>query len=266
MQIVPDILKFLCLSIQVKCPGLSSRTVNKKNKNEVIMAATIDYQLRDAEALIATVNANLSDMKLKGFTDYSLQQLTELTQNLRLKEGAQQKAVELVSTKTLEQEEVVQRITELIKKIRNAEKSAYGKDEKMQKLFKGDQKIPASIGKLSSFLEYLTGLMLEEHDTMLANGLTNRDIEALNGSYGTLIAANASKENALKLQKSATIARDEFSEKLKDRAFRIRNFAKVCFAEKKEILLQFKAISKGGGGRVEEEKPDTTKPGDNESK
>jgi hypothetical protein len=223
------------------------------------MAASFDYQLRDSYTLKSAVDTNLTAMKAKGFSDSSLTQFVEVIENLRVKEAAQQKAAKLFTSKVTDQTSALEKVGNVIKKIRNAAKSAYGKDERKLKLFKCDQKIPTSIGALITSCEYVCGLVLQEHDILLANGVTQEDIDFLNSSVGILTAASASKESALKLQKGATVVRDDASAKLKDKVFRIRKFAEACFDSNKEILLQFQPIPKLGGGRPGE---DETKGGE----
>ena len=213
------------------------------------MAAIVDYQLQDSEALLKAVNNNREAMNAKGFSDASYTVLVDAKGNLLLKEAAQKKAVQLVADKTAEQNQCIQGVSELIQRIRSAAKSAYGNDEKSLKLFKVGEKIPSSVKKLRPLCEYIEGLVLEHHDVLLQNGLAQADIDELHSSYGNLVAVDATQENAKKLQVAATIARDDAAGKLKDKIFRVRNFAKACFAKDKEILVQFQPIAKGAGGR-----------------
>lgn len=217
------------------------------------MAIKIDYLLQDCEAFIKAIDDNKSAMTAKGFSDSNYTSLIEAKENLKLKEAAQQRAMKLVADKTAEQNVSITDVTDLIKRIRSAAKSSYGNDERNLKLFKVGEQIPNSIKKLRPLCEYMNGLLLEKHEILLQNGLTQEDIDELNSSYGKLVAVDASQENAKKLQVAATLTRDEAAEKLKDKMFRVRNFASACFAKNPGILLQFKPIAKGAGGRKEVE-------------
>lgn len=221
------------------------------------MAAKIDYLGQDSEALQKAVDDNRVVMNTKGFSDANYTALTDAKENLKLKEAAQQKAVKLVADKTAEQDQAITEVSELIKRIKSAAKSAYGNDPRNLKLFRVGEQMPVSVKKLRPLCEYMTGLILEQHGVLVQNGLTQADIDELNSTYGKLVAVDASQENAKKLQVSATIARDEAADKLKDKMFRVRNFANACFAKNPEILVQFKPIAKSGGGRKgkEEETP-----------
>ena len=213
------------------------------------MAVKIDYLVQDSEALLQVVNANRDAMNAKGFTEASYNSFVEAKENLQVKELAQQKSIRFVSDMTAEQNAVINHVTDLIKMIRNAARSAYGNDERNLKLFKVGEAVPISVKKLRPMCEYTISLVLEKSEMLLQNGLTQNDTDDLNTSYGKLVAVDANQENAKKLQKAATQARNEAADKLKDKMFRIRNFAKVCFANNKEVLLQFKPIVHGTGGK-----------------
>jgi hypothetical protein len=219
------------------------------------MAIKIDYQLQDCDALDRAIYNNRSAMAAKGFSDSTYTALIDAKENLKIKEAAQQKAVKLAEDKTVEQNLSITEVTDLIKKIRNAARSSYGNDERNLKLFKIGELIPGSVKKLRPLCEYLSGLILEKQEILLQNGLTQEDIDELHSAYGKIVSVDASQENAKKLQAAATLMRDDASAKLKDKMFRVRNFANACFAKNPEILLQFKPIPKGGGGRKEDDNP-----------
>lgn len=214
------------------------------------MAVKIDYLLQDCEALMIAVGNHRSAMEASGFTEANYTAFTDAKANLIAKELAQQNAVKLVNDKTKEQDEAIRAVADLIRRIKSAAKSAYGKDERNLALFKIGDAVPTSVKKLRTVCEYTAALVLEKSELLKQNGLTQEDIDALNSSYGTLVAVDASQENAKKMQVAATLAREEAAKKLKDRMFRIRNFAKACFAKNKEILVEFKPVPKGGGGKT----------------
>jgi hypothetical protein len=223
------------------------------------MAIKIDNQLQDSDVLKKAIDNNRSAMEAKGFSETNYTGLIDARENLISKEVAQQRAVKLVESKTAEQNTAVTETTDLIKKIHNAAMSSYGNDERSLKVFKIGTAIPESINKLRPLCEYLSGVVLEKQEILLKNGLTQEDIDQLNSAYGRLVATDASQENAKKLQKAATLMRDDASDKLKDKIFRVRKFAEACFSKNPEILLQFKAVPKSAGGRKsseEENKPE----------
>jgi len=219
------------------------------------MADTIDYLLQDAGALILAVDNNREAMNAKGFKETAYTALTAARQDLSIKETAQQKAVELAASKTAEQDEAIKNVQQRIQNVRNAAKSAYGKDEAKLRPFKIGEQLTASVKKLSTSCQYLGGLLLEQHDILLENGLTEEDVTGIHNAGGTLAAADTVQEHAKKLKEAATLARNTAAENLKDKMFRTRNFAKACFAGNKELLIQFKPIPKlkGGSGKDDED-------------
>ena len=212
------------------------------------MADNINYLLQDSAALILTVDNNREAMNAKGFKESSYTAITVARQNLSTKETAQQKATELAEKKTAEQNLLLINTRQLIQNVKNAAKSAYGKDEVVLRSFKVGEEVPKTVAKLSTTCQFISAVTLEHHDALIENGLTEADIDNVHSASGNLTAADAVQENSKKLKASATIARDKAADDLKDKMFRIRNFAKTCFAGNKEILLQFKPIPKGKGG------------------
>lgn len=75
------------------------------------------------------------------------------------------------------------------------------------------------------------------------------DITDLGTSLTGLIAADAGQENTKQLQVAATKARDGAAKELRALCLKIRNFADACFSKSPEILLEFKPIPKGRGGK-----------------
>ena len=225
------------------------------------MADNIDYLLQDSAALILTVDNNREAMNAKGFKESSYTALTNARQNLSTKETAQQKAIELAEKKTAEQNQLLNSTRQLIQNVKNAAKSAYGKDEAILRSFKVGEEVPKTVAKLSTTCKFISAVTLEHHDALIENGLTEEDIDKVHSASGNLTATDSVQENSKKIKSSATVARDNAAADLKDKMFRVRNFAKTCFAGNKEILLQFKPIPKGkGGSSGGEETPPETPP------
>ena len=222
------------------------------------MSQKIDYQIQDNDALLKAIDGNRDAMTAKGFTDAKYTAFVNACNDLVQKEAAQQRAVKLVTEKTAEQNDAIKSVTLVVLQVKNAAKSAFGKDPAKTKLFKVGDTIPNSVKSLRSLTEYIIQIANEYHDTLLENGLTQDDIDGLNSSYGLLVAFDANQENAKKLQASATVVRNDASAKAKDLAFKARSFAKTCFAKSPEILLQFKAIPKGRTSSPAESPTETT--------
>lgn len=211
------------------------------------MADKVDYAIQDCEQLEIAVVNNLDGMKQKGFTDARKEGLTSIKESVILKNAAQQKAVKLVAAKTVEQNTAMEAVSRIIQKIRDGAKAAFDSDNPALKLFKVGEQMPVMVKKMRSLCEYLAPIVLEYTDILLQNGLVQEDIDLFHSASGNLIAADASQENAKKLQKAATINRDLELEKLIKEKTKVRAFAKTCFSGRPDILVQFKPIPRGRG-------------------
>jgi len=212
------------------------------------MAGTIDYLLQDSEASLLAVNNNRPKLTEKGFTEGAYTALVEARDGLRATELAQQKAVKFAEDKTAEQNEKMNRITELLRKAKNAAKSAYEEDPRSLALFKIGEKIPGSVKKLRTTCEYMFSIVDERKADLLQSGLMQTDVDALSAASDDLAAADAAQEAAKKLQAGATLTRDAAAKLLKAKLTKLRNFVKAAFDKNPEIALQFNPIPKGRGG------------------
>lgn len=211
------------------------------------MDTSINYLLRDCSALKRIIDANRSGMEEAGFTEESYLGFTGAMADLALKETAQEKAVKEVAEKTSEQNDAVAEIVKLISDVRASAKSAYGKNPRELKLFNVGSVIPKSINNLIPVCNYTVELVESRKAILLKNGLKQSKIEKLAAAPAELKLLEDVQENAKKIQKSRTLERDASAKVLKDYAFKIRNFAKACFSDKPEILVQFDPIPKGRG-------------------
>jgi len=212
------------------------------------MASTIDYLLQDSEASLLAVKNNRPKLTEKGFTEGAYTALVEARDGLKATELAQQKAVKFAEDKTAEQNEKMNRITELLRKAKNAAKSAYEEDSRSLALFKIGEKIPGSVKKLRTTCEYLFSILDERKADLLQSGLVQEDVVALSTASDDLAAADAAQEAAKKLQAGATLTRDAAAKLLKAKLTKLRNFVKAAFDKNPEIALQFNPIPKGRGG------------------
>ncbi|MFH1197879.1 MAG: hypothetical protein V1720_19415 [bacterium] len=228
------------------------------------MDVTINYLLRDANALKGTVNLNRSAMDEGGFTEENYLTFTTAIEDLQAKETAQQNAVENTGEKTAVQNETLERIRKLVSDIRAAAKSTYGKDQRNLKLFKVGTVITKSVKNLIPVVTALNELVTERKLLLMKNGLTQVKIDALAAAASDLNTVDKEQENAKSLQKTRTIERDTAAKNLQEQVFKIRNFAKACFSDRPEILVQFKPIPKGrsgaGNGEIETPPENSTPP------
>lgn len=220
------------------------------------MANTIDYLLQDSNAALSAVDANRPALTEKGFTEAAYTGFAEARNALKTSEVAQQKAVKTAEDKTAIQNAVMQEVTELLKSVRNAAKSAFGKDERILKQFKIGEKIPGTVKKLSTTCEYMVGVVEDKKTDLLKSGLVQADLDNLTTAKERLESSDAEQELAKRQQESATLVRDKAAKLMKEKLDSLRNFVQAAFAKKPEIAVQFKPIPKGRGGKG--------KPGDDE--
>lgn len=222
------------------------------------MAKNVDYELQDAAVLDKTVEDNYTDLSAKGFNQQRKEKLHNSIVTARTKETAQQKAVKHVNEKTAGQNTATEQGTQLIVKIQNAAKSAYGSDPASLKRYRIGETKPRGIGGLLSWMNYFQTLLVENDDDLLANGLMQEDITAFGNCLTVLTSADTVQENAKKLQKAATLARDSAVEAMKEEVNKTRSFVKAAFQGNKEMLVKFKPIPKGRVSSDTQESAQTT--------
>ena len=183
-----------------------------------------------------------------GFTEETYTGFTAAIADLDEKETVQQKAAKDTLDKTAVQNEAVNTAQKIVSDVKSAAKSAYGKDPRNLNMFNIGADIPRSVKSLIPLCSYLSELVEERKAVLLQNGLKQEKIDALKALEAGLKTADDAQENAKKVQKTRTMERDQAAKVLKDRAGKIRNFAKACFSDKPEILVQFNPIPKGRGG------------------
>ena len=220
------------------------------------MDAAINYLIQDSGNAIKAIDINRALLDSNGFTAETYTGITDARITLRQKETAQNNAVTFYKERTNAQNAEVSKAQDLIRRVRDAARGAYGKDKTKLEPFKVNDRMPESVKKLCSHCDYLSGIAEEHKTDLLSNGLIEEDLENLKTASINIDTADTTQENARKLQKSATIERDQAAKVLEDKIYKFRKFIKARFSKRPEISVQFEPIPKGrGGGSTEEEKP-----------
>ena len=219
------------------------------------MADKVDYAVQDCGQLEKTVAAYFEAMAKKGFTEARKQALTSARELVVQKSSAQTNAVKLVEVKTVEQNTAMANSAKIIQQVKDGAKASFETGDARLKLFRIGDQMPTSVKKMRSLFEYMSPVVLEYTGTLLQNGLEQADIDLFHSTYATLVAADTAQENAKKMQKSATISRDDAYVALKKEMSKVRAFANTCFKNNPEILVQFEPIAKGRGGENEDTPP-----------
>jgi hypothetical protein len=220
------------------------------------MDVLINYELRNSGTLKRTVDKNRAAMDAAGFEEAVYIAFTGAIDNLSVKVTAQKKAVNALGDLTEEQNRYVRKVHRLIREVKAAAKSAYGKSKKELKMFYVGESIPLSTKNLIPVCNYFVELIADRKTILMKNGLKQAKIDALTAVPGELIAIDELQEISKKTQQSLTLERDLELKALKELEFKIRNFAIACFSDQPEILIQFDPIPRGRGKSVgDDEQP-----------
>lgn len=167
------------------------------------------------------------------------------------KDTDQQKAVELVGKLTAQQNDKMAEGTALIQKTRQAVKGKYGEhDEVINKAFHIGSDIPKTVKKMRSELKYQQ-TVVEEHKTDLApHGIRDAEIASFATIEAELASVDQSQENAKKLRKAATQARNDSMKSLKKTMRKIQHTAHSIFAGQPLVLIEFESIANAGGRKT----------------
>jgi len=210
------------------------------------MAKTIGEIAEDAESLQLTMQTNRDAMIAKGFKPIRFQNFDDMIKAVVSKSSTQNAAHKTLLQNTAAQNKAIQDGIDMIAKIRNAARSAFGKDKTKLKEFKIGDRESKNVSRVSQSLDYLAGACTKNHDDLIENGLTEDDFAAISTVYANLVTADTVQEHSKKLRNVATETRDDAVTALQEEAFKIRSFAKSAFAKDKAMLEQFKPIKKGG--------------------
>jgi hypothetical protein len=106
------------------------------------MDASINYLQRDCGSLKSTIDTNRTAMNEGGFTEPTYTAFIEDTDDLKVKETAQQIAVKDAEDKTAQLNEIITNTQKLVSDVKAAAKSAYGKDARNLNAFNIGADIP----------------------------------------------------------------------------------------------------------------------------
>jgi len=208
------------------------------------MAEHIDSTLRSGSLMIKLVQTRRISMDAKGFKEERFQELVSSYNDLNEKNTAQAKAMAIASEKTAELGKIISSATSLIKKLKNAIKSAYPDDKQKHSLFLIGEAVPTSVKTLATKLHYYIDILPDYTKVLLENGMIQAELDSFAALYDSLLSANSEQEQANNAQVAATKARNAAEKLLLKKISSIKNFAKVCFADNEEILNEYENIAK----------------------
>ncbi len=212
------------------------------------MAVIVNYVVQQAKAFLTGIANHAAQFAAKGFGAERTKRLEDKVADLEKKDTEQKDAEKLLGDLTDEQNNLAAQALEIIRSAQNAGQSALGKTPATDKEFMIGKIKGTNVTKLLEALRYFVGLGLKYHDQLIANGMSEEDIESIGTLYGTLTTADAKQENQKKLRNNATETRNDSEKALNDEIFRTKKFVKTAFKNDKAIQEEFKPIKRGGGG------------------
>lgn len=219
------------------------------------MDAQINYTLADGTNLSKTVDEQIGILTAEGFDEESIVKLKAALAELNSKEVAQGTATNNRDKKVAAKQKVVTKAMNLVKRLRDAVRGAYQEDKKKLKQFKTDEPVTNGVNTLSAMCEYLVPVASAEIAVLSKNGFNQQDLDNLTSMAELIRNAGSDSKRALKLQKSATIIRNEAADEVIKLTKKIRRFVKARFADKPEVMVLFEPLPKGRGNAAVEETP-----------
>lgn len=216
------------------------------------MDAQINYTLEDGTNLSKTVDEQIGILKAEGFDEESNVKLKAALAELTSKEVVQGAAVNQKDKKVAAKEKVVAKAVNLVKRLRDAVRGAFGEDKKKLKQYKADERLTSGVNTLSSMCEYLAPVAAAEINVLNKNGFNQQDLDNLTAMPELIRNAGSDSKRALKQQKSATILRNDAADEVDKLTRKIRRFVKARFSEKPEVMVLFEPVPKGRGNAAEE--------------
>ena len=209
----------------------------------------LNYETEDGSGLLGTCKKHPATDTTPGISAESTQGLTTDLSDATGENTTQQKAVTYLKDCTAAQNNIMAKCIALVGSFRDAVHSEYEDNEAMKKKFHIGSKIPTSVSGMKSELKYLSGTVGDYKDTLKKHGIKDEDFTNLDGFCEELDAADTEQENAKKLQKEATKARDLAMKKLIRTKQSIRHDAKIIFKDQPLVLIEFEKMPPPPRGR-----------------
>jgi hypothetical protein len=200
----------------------------------------LNTTVQKGQVLLATAKKHPKGGDANGISDSATTKLETAVADATAKDVAQQKATTNAQNMTAAQDMAMANASVLHTATLNAAKAAYAEENK-QKLKRypiGKAKIN-TVKDMKSSLEYLQVVATEDSVDLLANGLTQSDIDSFPAVIAGVVKADTDQAFAQKEQKKATAARNTSEKKLKAAMRRVVNQAQSAFAKQKDVRAEF---------------------------
>lgn len=193
-----------------------------------------------AQDLFVTAKKHPKTADANGISDSATTKLETAIADTTAKNVAQLRAAKTSQEMTAAQDASMANASALYTATLNAAKAAYEEDnpQKLRRYPIGEEKID-TVKDMKSSLKYLLSIVAEDSADLLANGLTQSDIDSFPTLIDGLTKADTDQRSAQKDQKKATAARNASELKLKAAMRRVENQARSAFAKQKDVLAEF---------------------------
>ena len=213
------------------------------------MSTTVDVAIQEAQALLAAVNTHAAELAERGYDGTRVAEFQSALETALKRDSGQKGALATLNQRTEAQDIAMKQANELLAMVRNAAKSAFGKDKKILKEFRVGMQRPTTVRQMMTVMEYMTGVVQKHSSELLLYGMSQADIDGVATAYAELVTADALQENSKKLRNAATETRQDALTALQREIYRLRKFAQARFASQPAILQEFKRLPKAGGKR-----------------
>jgi hypothetical protein len=214
------------------------------------MSTTVDVAIQEAQALLAAINTHAAELAERGYDGTRVAAFQSALETALKRDSGQKGALAMLNQRTEAQDIAMKRASVLLAMVRNAAKSAFGKEKKILKEFRVGMERPATVRQMLTVMEYMTGVVQKYSSELLQNGMSQENIDSVATAYAELVTADALQENAKKLRNGATGTREEALGALQKEIYRLRKFAQVRFANEPAIQQEFRRLPKAGGRRA----------------
>lgn len=222
--------------------------LSTKRKRRAVLMEIMDETVQEATALQGPATKYQAVDGQDGIPPEQVESLAAELADASQKDTDQQKAVELVGELTAQQNEKMAEGTALIKKTREAVKGKYGEhDEVINKAFHIGIEMPKTVKKMRSELKYQQTVVVEHKADLEPHGIKDAEIALFASIEADLASIDQNQENAKKLQKAATRARNDSMKSLQKTMRRIQHTAQSIFAGQPLVLIEFESIANAGG-------------------
>ncbi len=216
----------------------------------------LDATVQEGNVLLGTSTKYAAGASGDGISAEDIQSLTTTIADATTKDTMQKTAMQTVADLTAQQNKGMERGLAHIRKTQNAAKAAFGENDRqrMKEFHVGGNSL-TTVKAMVTELSYMKSTAATNKTELAKSGFKDADLTEFDTITQALSDVDVKQENAKKVQKNATTARDEAMNGLRGVMKKIRNTAKVIFAGRKDVLVEFEPIPAGRSAAVKKEEP-----------